>query len=260
MTLISFASAKGSPGVTQTVAGLAALWPRDVIMADLDPIGGDTSVRYRAQDGKPLSLERGVVSLGAALRGGKRAELEDHLQTTEDGVSTLVGVSSPGQVQGLGTTWPHIAATLQSHPADVLADCGRFAPGSPVTPVIERSAALVFVARSDMAALAHLRERLLALQKPLRIGAIDGVPIGVVLVGDTRDSRSVDDTARLLAAAGLTVHSLGVVSYDPKTVQELQSGSRRNLRRSLLVRSLTDITGRIQSLIDSHHRDYQEAR
>lgn len=249
MTLISFVSAKGSPGVTQTVAGLSIVWPRRAAVADLDPIGGDVSLRYQAEDGGPLDLDRGLVSLGAALRGGNQADLGDHLQTTADGMQVLVGVAAPGQVQGLGATWPHIGSTLSSHPDDVLADCGRFTPGSPIVPVIERSSALVFVARSEVAALAHLRERLRAMREPLGIGAVDGIPIGVVLVGDPRDTRSAEDTEQLLAAAGLPVRALGVVADDPKTVRALRTGAGRNLARSPLIRSLIDVTTSIHSLI-----------
>jgi MinD-like ATPase involved in chromosome partitioning or flagellar assembly len=249
MTLISFVSAKGSPGVTQTVAGLSIVWPRRTAIADLDPIGGDVSIRHQAQDGGPLDLDRGLVSLGAALRGGNQAELGDHLQTTADGLNVLVGVTAPGQVQGLGATWPHIGSTLSSYQDDVLADCGRFTPGSPIFPVIERSSALVFVTRSEVAALAHLRERLRAMREPLGIGAVDGIPIGVVLVGDPRDSRSAEDTEQLLAAAGLPVRALGVVADDPKTVRALRAGTGRTIARSPLIRSLIDVTTSIHSLI-----------
>jgi len=249
MTLISFVSAKGSPGVTQTVAGLSYVWPRRAAVADLDPIGGDMSLRHQAEHGDPLDLDRGLVSLGAALRGGDQAELGDHLQTTSDGMQVLVGVAAPGQVQGLGTSWPHIGSTLAAHPDDVLADCGRFTPGSPIVPVIERSSALVFVTRSEVAALAHLRERLRSMREPLGIGAVDGIPVGVVLVGDPRDTRSVEDTEQLLAAAGLPVRALGVVADDPKTVRAVRAGTGRNIARSPWIRSLIDVTTSIHSLI-----------
>lgn len=260
MSLISFASAKGSPGVTQTVAGLTAVWSRRAVMADLDPIGGDVALRYRAADGDPLELDNGLVSLGAALRGGKDADLEEHLQTTQDGMSALVGMSSPGQGQGLGATWPHIATTLQRFEHDILADCGRFSPGSPVFPVIERSAALVFVTRSEISALAHLRERLLALREPLRIGKIDAVPLGVILVGDPRDSRSLEDTERLLASSGLTVPAIGTVAHDPKTVRQLLNGNGRNIGRTPLFRSLTDVAERVRGLVTGHRLAQQAAR
>ncbi len=249
MTLISFVSAKGSPGVTQTVAGLSLVWPRRAAVADLDPIGGDVSLRNQAEHGEPLDLDRGLVSLGAALRGGDRADLGDHLQTTADGMQVLVGVAAPGQVQGLGATWPHIGSTLSAHPDDVLADCGRLTPGSPIIPVIERSSALVFVARSEIAALAHLRERLRAMREAFGIGAVDGIPIGVALVGDPRDARSAEDTEQLLAAAGLPVRALGIVADDPKTVRALQTGTSRNLARTPLIRSLIDVATSIETLI-----------
>lgn len=260
MTLISFASAKGSPGVSQTVAGLAAIWPRRAVMAELDPIGGDVALRYRGSDGTPLDLDTGLVSLGAALRGGKHADLAEHLQTTEDGMRTLVGLATPGQGHGLGPAWPHIAGALRSFGDDVLADCGRFTPGSPVIPVIERSSALIFITRSEIPALAHLRARLLALQEPLRIGAIDAVPIGVVIVGDPRDTRSVEDTEQLFASSGLSVNALGVVAHDPKTVQSLMTGTSRSIRRSTLFRSLADVATSIQSLIAERHFVQQAAR
>lgn len=39
--LITFLSAKGSPGVTTAVLALATQWPRTAIAVDLDPQGGD---------------------------------------------------------------------------------------------------------------------------------------------------------------------------------------------------------------------------
>jgi MinD-like ATPase involved in chromosome partitioning or flagellar assembly len=249
MTLISFASAKGSPGVTQTVSGLASVWPREVVVADLDPVGGDIGLRLRRSDGLPLDHDNGLLSYGAAVRSGQAADLTDHLQRAEDGSRVLVGVAGPGQVQGLGPAWPHIGAGLRSATADVLADCGRLTPGSPAMPVLERSSALILVARSDVAALAHLRERLRWMSDAVRAGAGDRVPTAVLLVGDAGDQRSADDLARLLASGGLDVPVLGTVAYDPKTVRTLQSISQRALLRSLFHRSLLDVATRVQALV-----------
>ncbi|MET0447611.1 MAG: hypothetical protein ABW004_04370 [Aeromicrobium sp.] len=251
MTLISFASAKGSPGVTQTVTGLATVWSRDVVVADLDPVGGDISLRLRRSDGLPLDHDDGLLSYGAALRGGKPAELAEHLQRAEDGSQVLVGVAGPGQVQGLGPAWPYIGASLRAAAPDVLADCGRLGPGSPVLPVIERSSALIMVVRSDIAALSHLRERLHWLKDTLRAGGGEAVPTGVLLVGDAGDQRSADDLARLLASGGIDVPVLGTVAYEPKIVKLLPGASERTLRRSLFVRSLLDVSARVQALVAS---------
>lgn len=248
MSLIAFASAKGSPGVTETVTGLAGVWPTEAVVADLDPVGGDIGLRLRRHDGAPLDHDHGLLSLGAAVRGGQTAHLDDHLQATDGGLNALVGVTSPGQVLGLGAAWPHVGTALATAGTDVLADCGRINPGTPVAPVVERASALVFVVRSDVAALAHLRERLLWLSEPLRIGRVDGVPAGVLLVGDPRDSRSADDLERLLASAGLEVPVLGTVAHDAKTVRVLRTASTRVVRRSMFVRSLADVAPRVQAL------------
>lgn len=251
MTLISFVSAKGSPGVTQTVTGLATVWSRDVVTADLDPAGGDLGLRLRRDDGVPLDHDRGLLSYGAAVRSGQAADLAEHVQRAQDGTDVLVGVAGPGQVQGLGPAWPHIGSGLRSSAADVLADCGRLGPGSPALPVLERSSAVVMVARSDVAALFHLRERLTWLSETLRTGQGDRVPTAVLLVGDASDQRSADDLARLLASGGLDVPVLGTVAHEPKIVRHLDSVSDRSLRRSLFHRSLLDVAGRVQALAAS---------
>jgi MinD-like ATPase involved in chromosome partitioning or flagellar assembly len=251
MALIAFASAKGSPGVTQTVAGLASVWSRDVVVADLDPVGGDLGLRLRRNDGMPLDHDNGLLSYGAAVRSGQAADLADHLQRAEDGTQVLVGVAGPGQVQGLGPAWPHIGAGLRASASDVLADCGRLAPGSPALPVLERASAIVMVVRSDVAAIFHLRERLGWMSDTLRTASGDRVPSAVLLVGDAGDRRSADDLARLLASGGIDVPVLGTVAHDPKTVAILPSISERALRRSLFYRSLLDVTTRVQALVAS---------
>lgn len=251
MTLIAFASAKGSPGVTQTVSGLATVWSREVVVADLDPVGGDIGLRLRRSDGLPLDHDNGLLSYGAAVRSGQPAALAEHLQRAEDGSQVLVGVAGPGQVQGLGPAWPHIGAGLRSAVPDVLADCGRLTPGSPAMPVLERASALVMVARSDVAALAHLRERLRWTSDALRAGSGDRVPTAVLLVGDAGDQRSADDLARLLASGGIDVPVLGTVAHDPKTVRNLSTISDRARLRSLFHRSLLDVATRVQALVVS---------
>lgn len=251
MSLISFVSAKGSPGVTRTVAGLARVWSRKSVVADLDPIGGDLTYVLRDPDGEPLGEDRGLLSLGAAVRGGARSAVADHVQPTADGLSVLVGVARPSQVQALGASWPHVAGSLAAYDGDVLVDCGRVHPGAATMPVLERSDAVVFVLRSDVPSVAHLRERLTGLREPLRIGAIDGIPIGFVVVGDPKEQRAADDIERLLASAGITATSLGVVAHDPKTLRILHTEDGRAVRRSVLVRSLVDLAGRVESLAAS---------
>lgn len=257
MTLVSFVSAKGSPGVTQTAAGLALLWPRRAAVADLDPIGGDLTYLLRDEQGEPFDESRGLLSLGAAVRGGADADLLDHTQVTSSGIRALVGVARPSQVQALGASWQHVGQALRRAELDVFADCGRVHPGNPTMAVLERSDAVVFVVRPDVSGVAHLRERLGALREPLRLGAIDGIPVGVAVVGSPKHQRDAEDIEQLLASAGLQATSLGVVAHDPKTVGILHTSEGRAVRRSLLVRSLHDLSTRLQQLLESPLRSHQ---
>jgi MinD-like ATPase involved in chromosome partitioning or flagellar assembly len=108
--LVAFASAKGSPGVTTTAAALGSVWPADVVVADMDPAGGDLALRLRAPQERPLDPERGLLSLAAAARRGlEPGEIAAHTQTTDGGLDVLTGVSSPEQVTGIGPVWPAVA-------------------------------------------------------------------------------------------------------------------------------------------------------
>lgn len=261
MAMIAFASAKGSPGVSVTVAGLSRLWPRPVVVADLDPAGGDTGLRYRAASGDPLDQSTGLLSLGAAVRSGQDAALEDHLQTTAGGMRTLVGVRSPGQVLGLGPAWQHVALTLRrSKDYDVLADCGRLTPGSPTMAIVEQADALVLLSGGELEDVAHLRERLTGLQATLHLGAIDSKPTGLAMRLPANDNRGLTDAEQLLASAGLPVRALGVVADDRKAADVIRTEAPRNVRRSVLVRSLVDLAGRIDQLHSQTGRVRQDAR
>jgi MinD-like ATPase involved in chromosome partitioning or flagellar assembly len=261
MALIAFASAKGSPGVSVTVAGLSRLWPGSAVVADLDPAGGDTGLRYRLDNGDPLNQATGLLSLGAAVRSGQDADLEDHLQTTMGGMRTLVGVTTPGQMLGLGPAWQHIALTLRrARGYDVLADCGRLTPGSPAMAVIDQADAVVLVSRGQLEDIAHLRERLRGLQGSLHLGAIDATPTGIALVAPPNDSRGMSDAEQLMASAGLPVRGLGIIAHDPRAADALRTESGRNIRRSVLVRSLWDLTARLNDLTTLTGRVRQDVR
>jgi hypothetical protein len=64
MSLIVLTSLKSSPGVTTAALALGAVWPpeRRVLVAELDPAGGDLANRFR------LPGEPGLLVLAAAAR------------------------------------------------------------------------------------------------------------------------------------------------------------------------------------------------
>jgi MinD-like ATPase involved in chromosome partitioning or flagellar assembly len=246
VTVYAFASAKGSPGVSTAAAAMAAAWPTSVVLADVDPAGGDVMWRNRAVGGGPLDPDRGLLSLGAAVRrGAAQADLTEHLQPTAMGVDVLVGLASPDQLSGLGAAWGQLPAVFAHHRTDVIVDCGRVVPGSAALPVITGADIVVLVTRPDIAGTAHLRERLRSLGSTLGVGGPGGKPVGVVVRTDYRDTRSAADLQQLLDHERLGVTVLGIVADDPKAARILAGERVGQLRRTLLGRSATQLAQRL---------------
>lgn len=254
MALYAVASAKGSPGASLTAMALAATWPTDPVVADLDPAGGDFSWRCRTPSGDPLETDRGLLSLGASVRrGAHEADLAEHLQEISGGVKVLAGVASPSQVTGLGAAWGQLPTVFNAAAMDVIADCGRVLPGSAAMPVLLASDAVLFVARPTVEGVAHLRDRLKGLKDQLNLGRPDGIPLGVALVTSYRDTRSVPDLQQLLDSEGLAARVLGVVAEDPKAAAALSGATYGRTARSLLIRSAAEIGSRLASLADHRY-------
>lgn len=247
--LITVAAAKGSPGVTTTARVLAAVWSRDVVLADLDPAGGDLALLGRTPDGGVLDPDRGLLSLAAqARRGLTEDSLDEHLQRLDGGLSVLCGVAGPEQVTGIGPVWPALAAYLADVPdRDVVVDCGRLTPGSPVLPVVEASDALLLVVRPRLEAYAHLRERLRWLTSSAA-GPGPGPAIGVVLVTDPKDDRSTGELEQLLAHSGVAVPVIGRLAHDARAADVLAGRVERSVGRSLLTRSMRHLAATVSDL------------
>jgi hypothetical protein len=239
MGLYAVCAAKGSPGVSTAAVALGLTWAGPAVVADLDPAGGDLSLRYRDTEGRPLDPDRGLMSLAAAVRrGSEGAHVGEHLQAAGGHLPLLVGVTRPEQVTALGTSWQHVARSLATMPGhDVLADCGRVLPGSATMPLLTAADAILFLTRPTMEELYHLRERLRGLTETLRLRDLDAVPVGVAVLTGDRDRDSVPDVQQVIAAAGLPATVVGAISVEPKAAAALRYGLDVNARKSLLLRS-----------------------
>lgn len=233
--LISFASAKGSPGASTTCQVLGAVWPRAVAVADLDPAGSDLVYRLRSEAGAPLDPERGLLSLAPALRRRTETHLMEHTTRVDGGLDVLLGLPRPEQAAAMGSGWGTLANQLRTD-RDVLCDVGRLSAGTPSLPVALASDVLLFVVRPGVDAYGHLRDRLRWVLEETALRP-ERPYLGVVLIAPWKARHEAADLERLLRSTGLDLSVFGPLAYDLKAADALAGRRASSLRRSMLVRT-----------------------
>ncbi|WP_328537308.1 hypothetical protein [Streptomyces sp. NBC_00344] len=250
MALIALAADKGSPGVTTAALALAAVWPRRALLAEADPAGGDLVYRTTGANGGPLNPNTGLLSIAAAARRGLAADqLWDHAQPMSGGLELLVGLGSAEQAAGLAGVWPtlgHAFATLGESPhapADVIADCGRIAGGSPAIDLMPQASLVLLVSRAEPEHIARVRDRAAALSAQLH-GGQRGLSqlatplIGVLLVVEAGASAKLAHQVNdMLVAAQTGARVIGTLAHDTAGAGLLSGRGRGRLDKSLLIRS-----------------------
>jgi hypothetical protein len=220
MSLVALASLKNSPGVTTTALALGAVWPpeRRVLIAEVDPAGGDVAGRFR------LPGEPGLLALGAAARRHDPAQrMWQFCQRLPGGLAVLTAPLTTEQARR-AMAIPGLADAFASMEADVLADCGRLDPASPALNVIRRADVLLLLARPVYTELKRLAEPLPGLHD-LRSR------LGVVLIG-----KGNYPPAEVATALGIDV--LGALPFDARGAAVLSGAptGKGALRRSPLLR------------------------
>lgn len=221
MSLLALCSVKAAPGVTTAAVAVGAVWPpeRQVLVAELDPTGGDLVPRFT------LPAEPGLLSLAAALRRSRGEQLVwRHCQRLQGGLAVLTAPPGSGPVSS-ALAAPGVMEALAEMGADVIADCGRFSAGSPARVVLRQAALTVLVARPVVAEVEHLAADIPAI-------ADDCCRLGLILVGP-------GDYPAGEVAAALGLELLGVLPRDPRGAAWLSGAPVKGwaLRRAALVRS-----------------------
>ena len=223
MSLVALCSVHGSPGVTTTSLVLAGAWPetRNCVVVEADPFGGVVAARFGLGD------TPGLASLAAVARRGLDTEvLWRHAQPLPGGVPVLVGPPSADQAHlVLRDLAPYLAEWCTDNPGvDVIADCGRLAPGAPTLELLRRADTPLLVTRPTADQLRLAANRLRSLDTV-------GTDVRLLLIGDTPYGPEE-------VAATLHVEVAGVMAWDPPAAEALSGGAAiRDLRRSLLARS-----------------------
>ncbi len=257
MTIVSFASIKGAPGVTTLACLIGATWPeqRQVVLVEADPSGGDLAARFH------LSSRDGWPAFNAsARRTGVDLNFETHLQQLPGGLDVLVGTrglesdSATGSMEALLSC----VATPVDRARDVLVDLGRLIPGGSMG-WIEHSDCVVVCTRGDAASLVQVRER-----ASIVLGRCRG-KVSLAIVGPRSYPK-----AEIEGFTGIPV--IGEYPFDPAAAAVVageESGGRR-LHRSALVsatttmgsvlaRGSTDSGGRtLTSEVEQNGRDTNE--
>ncbi|MGH9187175.1 MAG: hypothetical protein ACRD0U_15380 [Acidimicrobiales bacterium] len=242
MGYLAFASAKASPGVTTTVAALAATWPegRDVLVVELDPAGGDLVVRF------DLATDPGLVTLAAAGRreldrGILLAHTQPLMAPAQPGGSRRLVLAGPVMaeqaVAALGAIKARLTEVLSYPGLDVLVDCGRLDVGSPAERIATQADLLVMVMRPVVAEVHHLRARLSTLR-----------PRAVSLLSIGEGPYSVRELADAVGAA-----PLATLPLDHRAAEALTVGhpsALRVLRRSRLLRGARAVADGLVSWVD----------
>ena len=220
MSLVVLTSLKNSPGVTTTALALGAVWPpeRRVLVAELDPAGGDLVNRFR------LPGEPGLLTLAAAARRHDPSQrVWQCCQRLPGGLAVLTGPENAEQARNAMAT-PGLPEAFSGMDADVLADCGRSDPGSPALEVARHADVVVLVVRP---VYAELKRLVGALPRLRQIGS----RLAVVLIG-----KGKYPPAEVAGALGVEV--LGALPFDPQGAAILGGAptTKGALRRSPLLR------------------------
>lgn len=238
--LISFVSAKGSPGVTTTVMAVASRWPRTAIATDLDPQGGDI---LAGVGGGNVPAAHGVVDLVVDARRTDLLSAMHHHVTRPAAHSPLVlaGFGAPGQATGIA--WEPVTRQFTDLPgADVLADCGRFVVGHPVVAALRNSDLAVVVLGSSLRSVRATARTLPLIRKELGLPSQRHTPRPserlVLVVTAPGRPYDLSEIARACEA-----DVVGSLPGDPGAAQVWIDGGQpgRGFRRSALQRSALDL-------------------
>jgi hypothetical protein len=213
--VVSFASAKASPGTTTAALLCAALWPTDVALVEADESGGVLAPRLGLRESP------GALQLAGAARDDLELEMfHAHCQQTAGGVKVLVAPPVPAQVTA---TYRELAPGLAAlpGPATLVVDAGRLSVASAVWPLCG-AGLVVLVARTRLDEF----QAFAAKARDLRAG---GARIAALLVGD-----GPYEPGEFASMAGVDL--VGVLPSDPEAAATLRGEPtpRRVARRSAL--------------------------
>ena len=127
--IVTLTSARGGTGVTTAAVGLAAVWPRPVLLVEADPCGYSAILAGTLAASVPAGA--GVLDAAMAARAGQLAQVLPGMLVALPGTNARVlpGLASVAQRRSLApAVWLDLAAELrvwaEQNGTDVLVDTG----------------------------------------------------------------------------------------------------------------------------------------
>ena len=233
--LIGLLSTGGSPGVSTTIAAMAATWPSPVVVVDADPSGGDLLAGAGGE--VEASREHGLLELVRLGRQGQIPPvLDSQIVTLPTGVPLVAGLGHPGQAGAVN--WSELADGLRevTH-RDVLVDLGRWTMNYPAAPLLRSCDVVLVVVRTQLRGLRRTERTLPLIRDDIERHNPGVGAMGLVVVNDN-GPYAVADIARRLG-----VSALGEVPLDARAAAVFSDAASptRGHSRSPLLRSMPEL-------------------
>lgn len=243
--LVCVTSVKGAPGASTTALAMTLAWERPVLLAELDPDGGD--LRPRLMPSLPGSHQ--LLNLASAEAITPREVLSQvvSLNAPEHSKVVLPGLSDPTAAPALDQVWTELTEALTTvhlcggEPADVIADCGRLNRRTP-QPVLSRADVILVVLRARLDSVGAAEPVIKRFKRSF------STPVLPVLIQHGPYSpRDVDQSLGGKSAR---------LPFDTKNATALQTGRwGRKLDHSPLMRSTRALVSHITKKYPSHSRN-----
>lgn len=249
MSVVAVFSVKGAPGTTTTAMLLSSLWPRPALLVDADPAGGDVGLRLPAEDGRPIDLNRGLLTL---LPGARRAmppeSVLEHAQRVLGGGEVIAGLGGPEQATAAGAVWGSLADLFAGLPdRDVFLDLGRLDVRSPVLPLAVRADIAICLVQASLSGVYAARARLRTLVPALRGKDGAGPRLGVIV--QSASERDAESAAAVIRSDLPEVADYGRIATDPNAARMFSGEQVPRPERTMLVRSGREIVGTLDGML-----------
>lgn len=249
--LVVVAAGKTSPGATAAAIALSLAWPREVLLVDADPFGGD--VVPGLLPGR-VTADAGLLTWATATRREPALaaveQVPDHVVALPEAphVWIMPGLQNATQMGAVTTAWSRLSQSLERVSSvlghDVIVDAGRLGEQS-CWPIVEAADALLLTVRPTLRSVSAA------------VGAVDLIKRKV---GDTDHTRLVVTGSGPYTAGQVgelvQVERVGGLPADARTAASLTDGAPLSLggmRRSRLVRAAADIAGDLTTRYGAQH-------